>query len=99
MNFGVKKMKNFIKGIILFICLFITLPSPAIDNNINGISIYRLNGVSWVVPDEDYINSTAIISGITDAMDLSKINNERILFKSDEYIKNLINQNLQPAYF
>lgn len=91
MNFGVKKMKNFIKGIILFICLFITLPSPAIDNNINGISIYRLNGVSWVVPDEDYINSTAIISGITDAMDLSKINNERILFKSDEYIKNLIN--------
>ena len=92
MNFGVKKMKKFIKGFILFICLFITLPSQAIENKINGISIYRLNGYSWVYPNNNIIEaSTAIISGITNDLDLSKINNERILFKSNDYVKNLIN--------
>ena len=85
-------MKKFIKGFILFICLFITLPSQAIENKINGISIYRLNGYSWVYPNNNIIEaSTAIISGITNDLDLSKINNERILFKSNDYVKNLIN--------
>lgn len=66
-------------------------PVPEINNLINGIRIYRGLGVSWVTTTSEVDDSTAIISGISEGLDLSKINNERILFKSDNYVRKLIN--------
>ena len=66
-------------------------PEPEINNLINGIGISRGLGSSWVTTISDVNHSTATISGIFKNMDLSKINNERILFKPDDYVRTLIN--------